>query len=401
MSWLDCLLEATDDAETPRSYIYWSGLSTIAAVCGPNVWINRQGVYQLKPNLFVMLIGESGLGKGLPIFIAKKLVKMVNATRVISGRNTMASILKQLNTTVGDKENKGKPKFKDSRGFIVSGEFATLLQEDKQALSILTDLYDGHWNDEWDNSTKNSGIDNIRDVNITLFGGSTPEHFSNVVPESDVRGGFVGRILTVVEEKRYRINPLSDTEATQELPFEKLSVRLREVAELKGPFRFTTKAKKLWEDWYQDIRSRPVHDPTGAVNRLPDNVLKVAMCLSMANQCDMLLHRSNIEEAAQKCMTLSIDNKKIVGGKGKSRLGEQTHIVIKALWSADEHYITKQRLLTRYYGQFDTLDLDRIIQTLENAKLVFTIFNSDTNDTVYRLTDYGVEAISQLMEREQ
>ena len=117
----------------------------------------------------------------------------------------------------------------------------------------------------------------------------------------------------------------------------------------------------------------------------------------MAKQMDMVLHRSNIVEATEKCMTLSVDNRKIVGGKGKSKLGEQTHLVMKCLWKANEHIITKMKLLQDNYGHFDTLDLDRISLTLQNAGLVEEIRRSD-NEITYKLTDYGIEMITKLME---
>lgn len=396
MSWIECLLKETDEAETPRSYITWAGLASISAVAAPNVYINRGGVYKLSPNLFVMLIGESGLGKGLPVAIAKKLVGLVGTTRVISGRNTIQAIIRDLATTSADPKT-GVPKFKDSRGFIVSGEFATLLQEDKAALPVLTEMYDTHYMEDWKNSTKTSGVDTLKDINVTLFGGSTPEHFSNVVPETDVKGGFVGRILTVYEEERYKINPLSDTEAVNEIPFNLLSTHLKKISEVKGDFKFTSDGRKFWEEWYTDIRSRKVHDPTGAVNRLPDNVLKVAMCLSLSKGTELILRKSDLEESADKCMTLTIDTKRIVGGKGKSALGEQTQLVLKILWRAENHIITRQKILSQNYGSFDAFDLDRIMHTLTTAGLAETI--GEGGETIIQLLPSAVKHIKQLMER--
>lgn len=396
-TWFDCLLDATQEAETPRQYIFWAGIASIAAVVGPNVYINRGGVYKLSPNIFCMLIGESGLGKGLPIAIAKKLVRMVGNTRVISGRNTIASIIKDLGTSKTDPIT-GEPQYKDARGFIVSGEFATLIQEDKQALPTLTEFYDTHYMEDWDNKTKTSGIDTLKGVNVTLFGGSTPEHFSNVVPESDVKGGFVGRILTVFADKRARINPLDDTETVLELPFNSLAQHLKKISQLRGGFRFKEDARDLWIDWYNEIRGKDYHDPTGAINRLPDNVLKVAMCISMAKmEPDLMIHKWELNEAINKCINLTIDTKKIVGGKGKSQLAEQTHLVLKILWSQPDHFIFRSALLQRHYDMFDTFDLDRILATLQNAGLVEQ--DRFENNMVIRMTDNGVEAMKKLIER--
>lgn len=293
---------------------------------------------------------------------------MTNSTRVISGRNTIQAIIRDLGQTKTDEKN-GTPIFKDSRGYIISGEFATLLQDDKAAITILTELYDTHYTEDWTNSTKTAGIDELKGVNITLFGGSTPEHFNNVIPESDVKGGFVGRILTIFEEERYRINPLEETELETTLPYEMLSEWLKTIALVKGPFHFTENGKKFWKEWYTDIRGKKVHDPTGAVNRLPDNVLKVAMCLSLSRDVDLRLHQVDLEEATTQCMALTIDSNRLTGTKGRSELGPATKMVISSMFRAKGHQIKKSDLLRKHYGDFDTYELDRIIQTLESANL--------------------------------
>lgn len=369
MAWIGSLLDATKEAETPTNYIYWSAISIISAVIGPNVYINRGGVYKLSPNTFIMLIGESGLGKGLPISVAKTLVRLVDTTRVIAGRNTIQAIIRDLSQSETS-EAKGVPKYKDARGYIISGEFATLLQEDKAALPVLTEFYDTHYMSEWINTTKNAGIDKLTGINITLFGGSTPEHFNNVVPEADVKGGFVGRILTVFAEERSKVNPLSDTNADNTFPYEGLSQHLKDISKIKGAFHFSISGLKLWEEWYTDIRTRKVHDPTGAVNRLPDNVLKVAMCIAMSKRVTLELQHADLEDAIEKCMGLTIESKRLTEGKGRSELAEGAKLVISTLLKADNRMMTKKKLLARHYGTFDVYELDRIIQTLESAGIV-------------------------------
>jgi hypothetical protein len=52
MHWLADLLEATKRAESPRSFITWSGLSAISAIINNKVWIERKAVgTKLYPNI--------------------------------------------------------------------------------------------------------------------------------------------------------------------------------------------------------------------------------------------------------------------------------------------------------------------------------------------------------------
>jgi hypothetical protein len=410
MTWIDRLLEATDEAETPRPYIYWAGISAISAIIAPNVYINRQGVYKLQPNTFIMLIGESGLGKGLPIKIAKRLVTLVGTTRVISGNNTIQSIVYELGNSETDQKS-GVPKWKDSRGYIISGELATLLQKDEQALPTLTEFYDTHFvggvsGDDWKKSTKTSGKDKLDGLCVTLFAGSTPEHFQNTIPEHDIKGGFVGRLLTIYEEKRYRVNPLDDTESEAEIPYEQLAAWLTVISQMKGAFKWETKeARQKWVEWYNDIKGpeRKIHDPTGSINRLPDNVLKVAMCISLARQCEKLvISVDDLEESIGKCMSLTIDTRRLTGDKGPSQIGAQVHFVTQILFKAalNKERVTKSYLLRKYYGHFDSYELDRIITTLENAHLCVSLpIQGPPHDTYLEMKPETVQNIQRFMSK--
>ena len=410
MSWIDKLLEKTDEAETPRSYIYWAGISAISAVISPNVYMNRKGVYKIQPNLFLILIGESGLGKGLPIFLAKKLVSLVGNTRVLSGNNTIQSIITDLANCQTDQKS-GIPKWKDSRGYIVTGEFATLLQEDKQALPILTEFYDTHYvggqsGEIWEKKTKASGKDKLEGLCVSLFAGSTPEHFQNVVPEHDVKGGFVGRLLTVYEEKRHKTNPLEDTEVEAELPYEELAAWLMVISQIKGAFKWeNNQVRANWVEWYNDIKgpTKKIHDPTGAVNRLPDNVLKVAMCISLSRQCEKLvISIEDLEEAISKCMSLSIDSRRLTGDRGPSQIGAQVKFVTQILFKAamENERITKGFLLRQYYGHFDLYELDRIISTLEASDIcVSTLITGPPADIILAMKPETVKNLQRFMQR--
>ena len=94
-----------------------------------------------------MLHADSGLKKGPPVNLAKKLVKRVNNTRIISGRSSIQGMLKELGEGYS---LPGGQIVKKSVAFIAASEFSSSIVEDKAAMTILTDLYDRNWNEgEW------------------------------------------------------------------------------------------------------------------------------------------------------------------------------------------------------------------------------------------------------------
>src|SRR5258706_6315758 len=141
MNWLVDIVEQHKELESPLSFYYWSALTAISAIVKDNVWFDKQ-IYNLYPNIYVMLYADSGLKKGPAINLAKKLVAAVNNTRIISGRSSIQGIMKEIGqayTAPGGNIIKG------SNAFICSSELSASLVKDKAALDILTDLYDRHY----------------------------------------------------------------------------------------------------------------------------------------------------------------------------------------------------------------------------------------------------------------
>src|SRR5690349_9206016 len=132
MSWLDTIVSQHAESESPSSYWRWSAMAALSAVVKDKIWMDRH-YYKLYPNIYVMLFGPSGIKKGPPVNMARKLVDQVNNTRVINGRSSIQGILKKL----GESETKpGGYIINTSCGFICSSEMASSVVEDKAFMTI-------------------------------------------------------------------------------------------------------------------------------------------------------------------------------------------------------------------------------------------------------------------------
>lgn len=243
-SWIDSVMAMTEEVESPRSWIWWSAVAAIAAIAGPNTVLEHY-YYRLSPNMFIMLLGKSGLGKGFPIWLAKELVTNVDSTRVISGRNSIEAVVKELGTIAS---RPGKSPIPDSRGFLVSGEFVNFLVQNPNALKILTELYDTHWNQRWKNSMKNVGVDYLKNTCLSMFGASSPVHYKEAVSDTDVEGGYAARTLHIYEEQRGHINALVRPPKVA-FVVEDLVKHLREISLVTGQFHYAPGAGDFFEDF--------------------------------------------------------------------------------------------------------------------------------------------------------
>lgn len=384
MSWLDLLIEETDFVETPKQWIYWSGLATISAIVSPNIVINK-GAYKLRPNLYILLIGRSGLGKGFGPSVAKKLVGMINNTRVISGRGSIEGIIKEL-AIVKAAENGSIP-FKDARGFLCSGEFASSLYEATHALTILTDLYDAHYNPEWVNTLKNSPVEKLRFPCLTLLSGANQSMFDMAVDKSHLDGGFIGRTLLINADKRYRSNSMIDN--IIEIDYDKLAKHLKDLAKLNGEMQWTVEAKAKYNDWFYPYREADIEDKTGTHDRLNDHVIKIAACISLSRKTDMMLEEQDIEEAIDACTSLSNTARKVAGMQGKSETSTLIKSFLMIMFQAPEYTLTRKQVLQKGFGDFDSAELDKLIETLNQTGFVAQLTGG--KEIKYKLTKNCIE----------
>ena len=354
--------------ETPQSWLWWSFLSCISAAAGNNYYLTTlKGDLIYRPNLYIMLLGDSGLGKGFPINRAKLLVTKAEVTRVIAGRSSIQAIVQELSRT---KTKEGKAPITDSRGFIINGELSTAIIQDPDSLTILTDLYDGHYNPEWTNLLKGDGAEKLKNPYITALFGSSPAHFYDSIPQANIEGGYIGRNLIIYEEKRSQdVDLLDEGEAKEGDKFDDFIIpkyvpHLNKIHNAKGQLKPSEEARVLFNTWRKKWRGSQTYDKTGFLNRVPDHVLKVAMCLSLAEvDFDGEISLLQIEVAIEKVTALVYANKRTTEGRGPDPLAAVTKTVLDSLIAAHDLQMTRKQLLWKLYGVANSFTLD---QSLEN-----------------------------------
>lgn len=383
-------MEASKESEAPASFWFWSAMAALSAVVKRNAWIARP-TWNTYPNIFIFLVADSGMRKGAAISLAKDLVSEVNNTRLISGRSSVQGIISALGTaytlpdgTVIDK----------AYGFISASEFASSIVRDPDALTILTDLYDSCYHDKWTDTLRGGKVE-LREPSITLLAGINPPHFEDFISPTAIAGGFVGRLFLVFESEKARINPAVRKVETN---FDKkeLIKQLRDIAKVKGEMKWTERSLELYEEWYHAFEtSRSKHkmkDKTGAINRVGENVLKIAILLSLSRSPDLNLIEEDIQRSIEVCtQSLSNVNKTTVG-QGKSQFAPQTKLVITELISADGYELSRRKILSQNYGAIDSVDLDRVVDSLQQAGAL-TQYKKG-NDICYKLTEVAIKQIS-------
>jgi hypothetical protein len=367
MHWIEQILEETAEFEAPERYIYWAALASISAVCRKNLYLERF-THKLYPNIFVLLVGESGLKKGYPINLARRLVERTHCTRVIAGRYSIPAAIRELGKVYALQKDVF---LQEAYGFLCNSELDAALVKDDDSFSVLTDLFDCHWNPKWDNWLK-SGDSSLTDPYLVMIGGSNETNLKDAIPGKALHGGFVARTFVVYEEEPRTVNSLTEAPKV-DVNISKLYLRLKEISNLKGAFHFTARGKIWFNDWYRSFKANRPKDATGTLGRIDDSILKIAMLISLSKRLSLTLDEVDLEEAKEKAFDCLPGMQKVFMGSGKAEMAEKTSIILKLLMRQESLSITRSKLLAEgwKWGEYDAFDLDRIIETLSQAGALF------------------------------
>ena len=393
-SFIDEILDATDEQESPKSYIYWGCLSAISAIVKKNVSIDRYNAGMLYANTYVLCIGPPGIKKTLGIEICEKLVTEVNNTRVIAGRGSIQAIITELASTK-TKEGGGPPPLGAS-ALLSAQEFCTFLVNDDSALPLLIDLYDPR--DVWKNRLKGTGVETLNNTYLTMLAASNQELLDTVLTSAVAMGGFISRTIVVIEDQPHNLNALVRP-PKKLIDYKSAVKRLREITQLKGIMSFAVGAASYFEEWYMDFRQRSlaIDDRHGIGRRMDVQVLKVSMLMSLAESNDLLLHKRHIQAAIERCMKHGAEAHRIAQTQGRQPLAAQSAWILEDLAKKPDHQMTRQQILKKYTRDMNHLDLDNIIEHLYQAN-VLTV-HSQGRDTVYRMSEIQAEAYLQFLSR--
>jgi hypothetical protein len=278
-------IHLTREFEAPTSYHVFSLLTAVAAATSRRVLISRGG-YELWPNLYTLLHGPSGIGKGIASDHAMKVVRHAAGDMLreypedLTGEGLFTIMVNQTKEDV------------PCIGLVYADEFADLLggQDYKAEFAKrLTRLYSCPDKQGVGRATK--GERWVRWVFLNILGCSQ-EDWLRTLPIHAVKGGLFARFLTVPEEEaRFRrFTPDVDKDFGLAVITE-LSERLKTIE--KTVIKMTPEAFEFGEEWYSEIDARiakfdPVVKPW--CERQLDHAIKLGYLNTLleGDQCEMI-----------------------------------------------------------------------------------------------------------------
>lgn len=384
MDFVKDLIDLTKPYESPTSFWKWSAYATIAATLRHNFFVD-QGLLKTQCNVYVVLVASSGQSrKDNPIRTAGRLLtaQECKATKVFQGRATTQGIVDALSKH----EQRGGVTLQGGGCAIIAPELSASFVQEPSLIEHLTDLYDAK--EEYDVSLKSTGRVFVKDVCITLLGGSNEQLLMKVYSGDAVYGGLLGRTLMVTPSEVRPANSLMRLEPMT-LGIDDLKKTLQYVRDkIKGPAELTEGAKDLYESWYNKLYASyaTAEDNTGVLQRIHMNALKVSMIIA-ASRGSKVVTDEIMNEAIDDMTSLRGNYTKFEMTGGKSTAANIGATFLSHLFNCKNYTDTRQGFMSVYWKDISAEDFDKLVTTLETAGLLINVVGSKP---VYKLSPRAI-----------
>jgi hypothetical protein len=253
-SFTQAFMDYSKAVGAPDKFLLWSAISGIAGCLERRTWITYNNIQVIYPNLFVMLIADSGIAnKSTATRPIMDLLYNVETLNFMSAQMTAAALIAQLQRAGDSKEFELKGiKYKNSSVFSYSSEAKVTLGDNKAFSGIqelLTDFYDcgdpSTWSDRkgWTKHLVSTGEQVVFNPCLNLLYCSTPVWLLEALGKSGIEGGFASRCIFIHQKERHKANQEWLDEEDQVVNKEISDMRsslihdLKIIASMRGEFK--------------------------------------------------------------------------------------------------------------------------------------------------------------------
>lgn len=297
-NFLDLLLYIRNTYKAiPEPWYVWAGLSLLAACVSNRVWISPEPRNPIYPNLYIILLGDSGAGKGQAISHSTKLIPPgADDVRELMGYFPGGTSDKALKDYLSNHLSEDGL---SSRAWVICSELADSVggkDEARRLVVALTNLYTGEL-DSIKDATRKWGLRTVPRACLNFLAGSTKAWFIESIGATSAEGGFLARTFIVPGEAPVRRTAKNFVPSDYEYVFDHLQERLYKYLEVRGEFILTQPAFQILDHWLYTRPFPEIQDLVPSFNRGEVQVYKLAMLLSLCESLDLEISADHMREA--------------------------------------------------------------------------------------------------------
>lgn len=380
-NFMDSYLEyAKKTVAIPEIYHKWTACMAVSCMLGKRIFIPR-GHLKVFPNLYVMLMGEPGTGKGVACDLVQGILQDAQYEYFAADRSSkekflqdladgisfnhtdMDSLLASVPAGAGDSFLSTEPR----ECFILAEEFSDFIgQNNADFVAFLTKIWSFRGTYRYRLKTGRSV--GITEPYINILAGSSSAAFALAFPPEIVAQGFLARLVLVAGEytgKRETWPTSTDGALGKELS----SFLVRIKSSVQGEIHLSERALKDLELLDQNFGG--VDDPRFRDYNVRRFTQLLKLCIVFcAARGDTQLRIEDVERANALLCETEHFMPKALGSFGKSKNADVSNKILQALYAANKPINTLQ-LWRIVCDDLDKLqDLTDILHKLKNADRV-------------------------------
>lgn len=384
-NWLSDFLRWTiPRSEAKESYIFWTGLFTLACVLRRHVKVPEEylGSWECWPYLYLIFIGPPGNKKTTTTKYNVKLLEDMTELMPAPNQITVQYLASCL---------KDAP---ECAMYINAGELSEFIAKSgKDMWSFLTKAFDG--DKSISVGTHMRGIEYGENPCINFLGATTLDTLNDILPQASMDGGFGRRCIFIYEEEPRRRKLIYKDVDVKQINVdhkENLISDLRYIANnLFGDFHMDKDTYDKFDQWYKDgagynRSSTKLDRLKGYHETKPAFVMKIAMLLKIADgnvvhKDQLILNWDNLEEAIAVIEGLEPGMNQVVSGMGRNVYKTDTKTIFRFIQQNSP--IKLSTVLSEFASSAEPSKLEELIKGLNNAGLI--VFEPNGTDIIVKV----------------
>lgn len=303
-NWIQTYMQYTSYNEAPKTFHFWSAVSTIAAVLRRRVYFDQE-FFVWTPNFYIIFVAPAGIAtKSVSISVGEKMLDEIPGIRMGPNALTWQALPVALAEAAEGVEINGEIHTMSCLTFC-SSELGVLFDpEDRKMIDVLVEFWDGKTG-AWKKLTKHVGGEEVINPWVNIIAATTPTWLSDNLPKTMIDGGFMSRCIFVYADTKEKLVPYpkgSIPKEARELRA-KLVQDLMHISELKGEFDMTPEAFEFGIKWYKEhyenLRSslEVTQQFGGYMTRKQGHLHKLAMVLSVSRNDSLVIEERDLRDA--------------------------------------------------------------------------------------------------------
>lgn len=360
-------MELTEGIKTARRYRQWAAVGTVAAALQKKVHTRIEGQDQYA-NMYVLLVGPPGIGKGNAVKPAMRLLRKLGAIHLSPRGITKRAFYTEMEKAKEiDLDTKLQKTTSHSSLTAFIEEFGVFLRpKDIEFMDALADVYDNP--PVWDYKTEHSGVNNAENPCFNMVACTTPNGLRERFTDNIFEMGLPARIVMVFADNQARVPLFGEREDLPDLETD-LVHDLEQILMIKGAYTWDANAAADLEAWEETgYKPRPIDPRFQHYNtRRLAHITKLCMITAASRRDERVIQPEDLGTAREMLLEAEGTMGGAVSAIGANPLKEQmraARLFITLQYNKDKKSVPEHKFLRFLYNEVPVQYINPVIDGL-------------------------------------